>query len=239
MPNLGIDKRSEVLQYALIIESFTSIFLGELLGIKDVKNSRVLGNKSSPISFNQKITLLIEIEALESVEKTKFVTFMEVRNQFMHNLEASSYETCFSYLEGKDKYLVKAYPQKEGISKEEQLELAFKALSEDVVKSTIGLLDKVKEKIADNVERDVHKEFMGYATDAIREIENAFNSIYEKAAKNQKQTIKIAELKEIGTTIRKIFYKIVTRKMIKIDPNAEVDVARGEASKKHRDSSAG
>lgn len=239
MLNLGIDKRSEVLQYALIIESFTSIFLGELLGIKDVKNSRVLGNKSNPISFNQKITLLIEIEALESVEKTKFLTFMEVRNQFMHNLEASSYETCFSYLEGKDKYLLKSYPQEEGISKEKQLELAFRALSEDVVKLTMGLLDKVKEKIADNAKRTAHEEFMGYATDAIREIENSFNSVYEKVVKSQKQTIKITELKEIGTMIRKIFYKIVISKMAKKDSNVAVVVPVTEDSKESSDNSAG
>nr|WP_121270863.1 hypothetical protein [Pedobacter schmidteae] len=235
MLNLGIDKRSEVLQYALIIESFTSIFLGELLGIKDVKNSRVLGNKSNPISFNQKITLLIEIEALKSVEKTKFLTFMEVRNQFMHNMEASSYETCFSYLDGKDKYLLKSYPQEEGISKEKQLELAFRALAEDVVKLTIGLLDKVKEKIADNVRSTAHEAFMGYATDAIREIEGAFNSIYEKAAKSQKLTIKITELKEIGTTIRKIFYKIVISKMERKGIKEPTAIPTAESPREARD----
>ena len=215
MLEIGIDNRSEVLQYALIIENLTSLFLGALLGIKDLKNSRVLGNKSNPISFNQKVTLLIEIEALDSAEKTKFLTFMEVRNQFMHNIEAHTYETCFSYLDGKDNYLLKSYPQKYGIPKEMQLKMAFMELSEDVVKSVMGLYEKVKEKFAEKVKRDVHKEFMENTTDAIREIEDRFNGVYEKAAKGQTQTIKINELKEIGTMIRKIFYRIVISKMEK------------------------
>lgn len=235
MQNIGIDTRSEVLQYALIIENFTSLFLGALLGIKDLKNSRVLGNKSNPISFNQKVTLLIEIEALDSAEKTKFLTFMEVRNQFMHNMEAHSYETCFSYLEGKDKYLLKSYPQKDGVPKEEQLKLAFKELSEGVVKSTMGLYEKVKEKIGEKAKSDVHKEFMENTTDAIREIENLFNGVYEKAAKGQKQSIKIEELKEIGTMIRKIFYRIVISKMNRKGLRVATAVPTAESSREAKD----
>lgn len=235
MQNIGIDTRSEVLQYALIIENFTSLFLGALLGIKDLKNSRVLGNKSNPISFNQKVTLLIEIKALDSAEKTKFLTFMEVRNQFMHNMEAHSYETCFSYLEGKDKYLLKSYPQKDGVPKEEQLKLAFKELSEDVVKSTMDLYEKVKEKIGEKAKSDLHKEFMENTTDAIREIEELFNGVYEKALKGQKETIKIEELKEIGTMIRKIFYKIVISKMNKTVSRVATAAPTAESSREAKD----
>lgn len=225
MPNIGIDTRSEVLQYALIIENFTSIFLATLLDIKDIKNSRVLGNKSNPISFNQKVTLLIEIEALDAGEKAKFWTFMEVRNQFMHNMEAINYETCFTYLDGKDKYLLKQYPQKSELPREEQLKLAFRALSEEVVKSTMGLYERVKDKIRSTVNSDMHKEFQANATNAIMEIEKAFNSIFENASKSNKTTIRIDELKELGTMIRKIFYRIVTDKMnlkgAKKSPDAE------------------
>jgi hypothetical protein len=46
-PDLGLDIRSEILETALWMENFSSIFVGSLLGIKEIKNSRTLGSKSS------------------------------------------------------------------------------------------------------------------------------------------------------------------------------------------------
>src|SRR6266446_5696534 len=95
---LGVEKRLDVLEAALTMEHLTSAFLTSLLGIKDWQGSKVFGNKSGCISFNQKIDLLIEIGALSKDLRTKYQTFMEIRNQFMHNINAESYEKCLSLI---------------------------------------------------------------------------------------------------------------------------------------------
>jgi hypothetical protein len=55
--NLGMKLRNEVLVASLYVEKMTSTFLANILGIEDVKNSRLLGNKSGCLSFNQKVDL--------------------------------------------------------------------------------------------------------------------------------------------------------------------------------------
>jgi hypothetical protein len=71
---------------------------------------------------------------------------MEVRNQFMHNFQADSFETCYSFIEGKANFVLRLYAQSEEFSKEEQLKKATLNLSEELLNTTIGLIDKVKEK---------------------------------------------------------------------------------------------
>ncbi|MDP3445793.1 MAG: hypothetical protein Q8T08_23275, partial [Ignavibacteria bacterium] len=105
--------RVDILQYSLMVENFSSIFLSTLLDIPDFKESKSLGNRSGNLSFNQKIDLLIDIQAIEKKEKSKFSNFMSIRNQFMHNIDADSYENCLKNIEGADKFLLKTYPQDE------------------------------------------------------------------------------------------------------------------------------
>lgn len=153
--NIGIEKRNLILTTSLLVESFTSIFLSRLLEIKDRRVTISFGNKSSSLSFNQRLNLLIDIRAIEVKHRSKFLTFMEVRNQFMHNLEAASYEKCFDLLDGKDKYILKAYPQDPQKSREDQLEKATEQLSSEVLNISVMLYDKVKEKIKKEVEFDM------------------------------------------------------------------------------------
>jgi hypothetical protein len=144
--DIGLKQRELILTYALLLEFFTSIFLAQLLGIKDREKTISFGNKNSALSFNQKINLLIDIKALSKENKNKYQTFMEVRNQFMHNFQADSFETCYSFIEGKANFVLRLYPQSEEFSKEEQLKKATLNLSEELLNTTIGLIDKVKEK---------------------------------------------------------------------------------------------
>ena len=75
---IGIKKRNFVLTISLVIESIISIFLSRLLGIQDHKQTISFSNKSSNLSFNQKVGLLIDIGALKAESKSKFITFMEI-----------------------------------------------------------------------------------------------------------------------------------------------------------------
>ena len=103
----GFKTRLEILSYALSLEEITSTFLSFLLGIKNQKDSYIFSNSNTSLSFKNKIELLIDIGALEGDTKKKFITFMEIRNQFMHNNDASNYVRCYSYLIGKEKFILK------------------------------------------------------------------------------------------------------------------------------------
>jgi hypothetical protein len=144
--NIGMPYRNEVLAASLFIEKMTSAFLSVLLGIKDLKNSRLLGNKSGCLSFNQKIDLLIEMGALSNKDRNKFQAFMEVRNQFMHNISANNYESCYSFTNGTDKFVLKTYPQDKSKAREEALRNATGQLIDDIGKITVNIIGVLTEK---------------------------------------------------------------------------------------------
>ncbi len=106
-----------------------------------------LGNTSSSLSFKQKVDLLIDLGALDSDTKKKFQTFMEIRNQFMHNWDALDYVTCFSFLPpGKDSFLLRSYPQRPSLSMEDKLEAAVKELCIDITDMTVQIIKKIDAK---------------------------------------------------------------------------------------------
>jgi hypothetical protein len=167
---IGIEKRKFILTISLLVENFTSIFLSRLLEIENYKQTISFGNRSSNLSFNQKIALLIDIGAIEAKHKAKFITFMEIRNQFMHNIGADSYEKCIDFLEGKDNFLLKLYPQNEAISREEQLEKATSKLASDVLGMCADLYEKVKAKIEKEVRLDLLEKTQPILLKAIAEL---------------------------------------------------------------------
>lgn len=213
----GMNARREVLEYSLMIESLISFFLSGLLDIPDYKKSKSLGNTSSSLSFNQKVELLIDIQALESKEKSKYIAFMSIRNQFMHNIDADTYENCLKHLKGTDKFLLTTYPQKTELTLEKQLENATRILAQDVITITVNLLDKVKEKIGEKVKNEMLEKYQEASMSAISEIEKAFNAVYDSKIKDGAKTIKIEELKNLGSEMRSIFYKLVIGKTLKKD----------------------
>lgn len=200
---LGLDKRTEILARSLMIENLTSSFIGGLLGIKDVRNSRTLGNKSSSLSFNQKIDLLIDLGALDSTQRNKFLTFMEIRNQFMHNLSAASYCECFDFLEGKEKFIFKLYPQDVELSKEDQLEKASLQLASDTLTLTAEITESVKAKFLKDIKGETHelsnKAFIASIAETKKMIDQLTESIIAK-----QETISTKELKDLGDLVSTI-----------------------------------
>jgi hypothetical protein len=183
--DIGIEKRKFILTVSLLVENFTSIFLSRLLEIKDHRQTISFSNKSSNLSFNQKINLLIDIGAIPAGQRNKFLTFMEIRNQFMHNLEAKSYETCFDFIDGKDKFVLKTYPQDPKKSREEQLEKATEELSNEVLSMSAKLYDKVKEKIEKEVRFDTLEKVHPVLIKAIADIEKKRTSANNVKAKSK------------------------------------------------------
>ncbi|RVT76701.1 hypothetical protein EOD40_09385 [Flavobacterium sufflavum] len=203
--NIGLDNRGTILTASLLLENLTSVFLAQLLGIKDYKKTKSFGNKSGNISFNQKIELLIDMDALAKKEKAKFLTFMEIRNQFMHNLGADDFVSCFENLEGKEKYILSQYPQPDNLSREEKLKQASIELSNELIKTAIEIFDKVKEKIGNDLRLEVLEKFKNASFAGIAEVEQVFND-YIKLKSVETDNISTEELKDVGTTIRKVFY---------------------------------
>jgi len=116
---ISMEKRKNVLSLSLTLEFIASLTLGFVLDIKDVENSRSLGNTSSSLSFAQKMNLLLDIETITRKEKSKLDVFMNVRNQFMHNKAAYSYFHAFKFNKGDLNRIQKIYPnllEKEDIS---------------------------------------------------------------------------------------------------------------------------
>lgn len=199
--------RMNILKNALLVEGMTSHFLGGLLNIKDVKNSASLGNTGSALSFNQKINLLIDIGALQKDSKTKFQKFMEIRNQFMHNIEAKNFEICFTFVgDGTEKYILKTYPQNPRLTKEVQLENAVNALSSDVVNQTIQIIDKINAKFSKESEADLYKSMLIASHKSIKDSIKIIDE-YLETQLSQKTSLKPEQFKLLGTQIGKIIFK--------------------------------
>lgn len=194
----GIETRKEVLVQSLFLEGLISHFLSWLCGVKDSKNSMSFGNTSKALSFNNKINLLIDIGALKKQDQSKFVTFMEIRNQFMHNSWASSYKECFEFLPGKANYLFKLYPQNSSLTEENQLEAAVGDLFNEVIKATMELMERIKDKAGVEAELDVRKRQVEILEESISKAQVAFDEAIDTLLKKE-TTIKIKNLKGIGT----------------------------------------
>jgi len=205
--DLGLDTRKEILARALMMESLSSIFIAGLLGIKDRQNSKTLGNKSTSLSFNQKIDLLIDLGALSSEEKKKCQAFMEIRNQFMHNLDAASFKECFSFLSGTDKQILKLYPQPQNVSVEHQLRNASLKLADDVLSFISKLMDNVKQKITEDVKAETAIKSNSAFVKSITQAKNILDDYIEQQIKKD-PTLSSKKLKGMGTYVSKLIYSL-------------------------------
>ena len=201
----GLVKRLEILETALNIERLTSIFLATLLGIKDYSNSYTLGNKGGGFSFNQKIDLLIEIGALAKSDKNKFQTFMEIRNIFMHNISADTYENCFSLLsKGKVKFLLETYPESNG-TREEQFRNISNILCAEITILTVEIIYVIKEKAIKSAREEFMTESNYAFIEAIGQIRTSIDEYFQiEIAKGTHFNVK--RLNGFGTALSKIIF---------------------------------
>ena len=220
MPDFGLEVRKEVLGRALFLEAMTSGFLMTLLDIKDMANSSVFGNKSGCLSFNQKIDLLIEMGSLSFEDRSKFKAFMEIRNQFMHNIDAKNYELCFKHLEGKEKYILRLYKQDDKLPKEEQLLLAVKQLMEELLQLTTSIIIKVKEKLKHQAEREVLEMSQKAAFKAIDDLKDGVNG-YFKDIIEKERNLTAKDLEWFGDEVKKLLIRFWKRNLQQLQKESE------------------
>jgi len=106
------EKRQKVIEHSVVFESIVSTTLSYLLGI-DLSKSKALGYGSSALSFQNKLILLRDINAIDKKDKIKFDYFSAIRNQFAHNKNVVDFKSCFDSIDIGDK-LRKIYRDKIG-----------------------------------------------------------------------------------------------------------------------------
>jgi hypothetical protein len=152
-----MEKRIQVLKYSLILEKQASLELSNLLLISDISKTKSLGNKSESLSFNQKINILVDTDVVGTDYKPKFQHFMTIRNQFMHNIDADTYEKVINQNDGLLRYLKKYYPDNfdSELNLEDSLEISVKHLFTDCINHLI----EIKGLKSSILKKDTQKEF--------------------------------------------------------------------------------
>jgi hypothetical protein len=194
--------RSFVLAQSLYVEKLASRVIAELLGI-DRGTSSVLGNTSKALSFNTKIDLLMDLEVLNKKDKAKFLTFMEIRNQFMHNSEAVSFVECLKFLNGKERWLLDNYPQDSNHSLEERLRDSFDDLAKDIINLTMSVYNIVEERNKESLQKAINNIAFEILPESINDVVEVFNKVINNLISSE--SYDISNLRNIGNRFGKLF----------------------------------
>ena len=193
--SVNVDNRLYVLKTALLIEKLATRFLATLLDAADNINGRSFSG-SSALSFNQKINLLVDIDALPKNERVKFQKFMEIRNQFMHVLEADTYVKCISRINGANNYLNKNYNLKEFRNQEDALKEGVRLLSNEVYENMIVIattaMDRGIEKLRGKYSIEAMNAFKESIEDTVPLIEAWAKRVNEGTERNVPEVIGVA-----------------------------------------------
>jgi hypothetical protein len=138
----GMDVRSEVLADALAIEYMIKMLVGPLIGSKGT-----VGEDFLPISIDSCRRLLYHLGVLDQKKhEGRLKLFDEVRNQFVHNIRVETYSDCFDALGGKEKHILRLYPQNSRWKRERRLKLAVQDLANDCRKIVDEVIDAYFDK---------------------------------------------------------------------------------------------
>jgi hypothetical protein len=235
--DLNISLRSDILKRALQLESLVNDCLKSFLEIKLTAPTKTLSYKASSIAFKTKIDLLFDISKIDKAQHDGFDKFMNIRNQFMHNVHANSYCFIADHIDGLENWLLKNYPvndaeqlkildgykdmdKNEGTTEERECRLQFM-----ILKLNIFLSDVIIEMIAkDKKERERYINGMvGYNYYKIvysnidPAFDSGFNSEFDNLKKQNKENITLTELndfrKAVKAKIRKYLDEQIDKEM--------------------------
>lgn len=164
-----------------MLEHLLSEFLAKLIDVPNYEQSYSFRNKQGALSFDQKVSMLIDIGALNREDKERFKIFMEVRNQFMHNLQASSYVEVFNFLDDKKKKVLALCPDQKDLTEEQKLRAGFNMLSTKVLQLTVNILKAIQEKMAKTWARDYKSQL---SDELLKQISESTTEFVEPVIKN-------------------------------------------------------
>ena len=172
----------------------SSFSLAYLLDIDfdKIKESKSLGNTSSSLSFNQKVNLLLDNKSITKEEKLKLESFMNIRNQLMHNKDADSYEKAVDYISGLKNRLKKIYPELFiDIKMEDILENCVTKLYNDSLSILADYKGGREKKMTTEVERKIYTKKFNILLKAMK---SELDRITEVIKNNKSESIKKADL---------------------------------------------
>jgi hypothetical protein len=160
--------RLYILEHNLVIEEMISKAIGSVLNIEWEK-SKSFGFTSSSLPFNQKVTLVQDLNDINPVEIKKFGYLMNIRNKFAHIRTVETWSEFFRIAGNANEIknaLEKWYKEKlePGLNEEELIiSFYFKCLCQDLIfrldhiinKSALNRLNKANEhhlNLAENIE---------------------------------------------------------------------------------------
>ncbi len=168
---LNMELRNEILEQSIRLEqSSTGIIKAILRILKD--KTKTLSNKSTSLSFKNKIDLLYDLDELCKTEYTNLLKFMEIRNQFIHNHEFNSFSELSTDFPDLISYLKKTFPNDE---KEEEKSLQ-KSYNE-LYTTCQGKLLVLEIEYVKGIKKD-YEQYVAY------EIDKRFDELIVKAKSN-------------------------------------------------------
>ncbi len=156
----GMEQRNIVLADALVVEGMIKMMMGPLVSLKPLP--KLDSSERIPLSFDQSINLLIYLKVIDKKHRSKLKLFGDIRSQFVHNWEASTFTTCLKFC-NRTEDLLKMYPTKDKRLKlEKQLERACKKLGIDVRDIVGDVVDAFLAKAWEHVQNEANKEKIEY-----------------------------------------------------------------------------
>ena len=185
---IDVEKRASVLRFSLNLEMLASKILSYLLNVDEYENSYSFGNKSSSLSFNQKINLLIDNKSITKDEKKKLMAFASVRNQFMHNIDANTFVKAFDHLDGLEKQMRKIYP--ENFTEDDDLETCLHYCVRDLHKDGVLILTSFKGGFDEKVQTEIEAKFYREKFEGLQEsVFDSFNRIIKALEEQNVETL--------------------------------------------------
>ncbi len=143
MEKIEVKIRNEFFISALFIESNISGFISEKLEI----NSDNSNSSEHKLNFDQKVELILEMDKLSIIDKSKLSVFREIRNEFLLNENAETIKDSFTSPNNNDDFLLILYPQSDYLPREEKLTNACYQLIGEVSELVSSVTEKTEVKI--------------------------------------------------------------------------------------------
>jgi len=175
--DLNIPLRCWIISHVLRLEQTSSSALRSIFRLFN-ENSKTLGNKSSALSFKSKIDLLHDLEEITEIEYKHLLKLMEIRNQFVHNPNAISFEEFDKINPDINKHLLRY--EGEEADKTQPIETRLKTIFEELCRLVTGKFLAIEIEYTEGMQKEIRK----HLNDKI--VEN-LNDIWRSALQKNKE----------------------------------------------------
>ena len=196
--DLNLKLRTRILELSLQLENRLSEILSILFNIEK-DTSKTLAYSSKALTFKTKVDILRDLGMFNDYPYSKkynivyndLIFFMEVRNQFMHNLEANNITDVLNWIQKLTnmKKRMKIY-ENFGIVDDGSEEMYFRAF-EQMALHIDGLLYEFKNEIIEDQERQLEEKWIALDRERfLNAFEMSFKAYYQELNnKNDKKVL--------------------------------------------------